>query len=78
MNTPLNNLFRPEQTVTSLVTVRRRLAAGRYEVEDVAGRLQAVEADAAEFFPVGVEVVVQNGRIVGSGYQLGRHRVVAV
>lgn len=78
MNEALKNIFAPAATVTSCVTVRRRIAAGQYEVEDSSGRLTVVAADAEVLWPATVSVVVQNGRIVGPGHRLGKHRVVAV
>lgn len=53
------------QVVTSYVKVVQRLSGGRYEVEDDVGRLQVARAENDSFWPPGVSVVVQNGRITG-------------
>ena len=76
MKEALRNIFEPRSTVTAYATIRARLSANRYEIEDQAGRIGYAES--ADFYPVGVSVVVQNGRIVGAGSRAGTHRVYDV
>jgi hypothetical protein len=60
----LDNLFAPPQPQAIVATVQRRVAPGRYELVDDAGRrLQAV---AAALWPPGARVTVQGGRIIAA------------
>jgi len=72
----LKNIFRPEATRTGYARIVRRLSSTRYEVEDGAGRKRFVEA--TDFYPAGVSVIVQDGRIIGSGTAAGKHRTYEV
>jgi len=78
MREALENIFKPQVTVTSFVTVIERLSPTRYEVTDIAGRTQTAETGEDEFYPPGVRVVVQNGRIIGLGHRAGNHRIYEV
>lgn len=72
----LDNIFRSPATVTIYATVSARISATRYEITDQNGRVSYAESP--DWWPVGVAVVVQNGRIVGRGTLAGSHRVYEV
>lgn len=78
MRNELDNIFAPKATVTKLVTIVKRIGPGRYEVEDGAGRRSVVTSSGNELWPKASKVVVQNERISGPGYRLGKHKTVEV
>lgn len=71
----LKQIFDPDKPRTSYARIKKRIAPGRYEVEDDCGRVTVTECGLTEFFPVGVQVIVQSGRIVGRGSMSGAHKV---
>ena len=73
---PLKNIFAPGGTVTSYCLVLQRRSSTRYDVIDATGR--TTFADSTDFYPPGVGVVVQNGRIIGRGSAAGKHKFYEV
>lgn len=71
----LKNIFEPDKPRTSYARVVRRVSAGRYELEDDCGRLSVAECGLTDFYPAGVSVIVQSGRIIGRGSRSGSHTV---
>lgn len=76
MKEALQNLFGNRETVTVYATVSARISSTRYEVTDIARRISYAEA--TDFYPTGVSVVIQDGRIVGPGSRAGKHRIYEV
>jgi len=76
MKEALQNIFGSRETITSYATVSARISSTRYEVTDIAGRVSYAEA--TDFYPIGVSVVIQDGRIVGPGTRAGKHRIYEV
>ncbi len=74
----LDNLFRQQQPVSWYGVILQRLARTRYELEDMTGRVRYADADPAAFYPAGAKVIVQNGRIIGSGQLAGNHKIFDV
>lgn len=65
MKGALKNIFKKETTTTFTATIKGVLSQGRVEVLDAVGRCHVVDVDSNVFYPKGVSVVVQNGRVVG-------------
>lgn len=74
----LDNIFAERGDVTFFASVERRLSSTSYEVVDHAGRKSSAMVTGGAFYPKGVRVMVQNGRIIGSGRRGGKHRVYRV
>lgn len=79
MKDALENIFGKRGDVTSFVTIVKRLSATSYEVEeDYTKRKATVQVDKDKFYPKGVSVRVQNGRIEGTGRRAGKHKTYEV
>lgn len=72
----LKNIFKPEQAQTSYCTVVQRVNGVRYKLTDETGR--TVYAESTDYYPAGVAVLVNAGRITGRGNLAGTHRIYEV
>lgn len=75
----LKNLFREEEPITWFGTVVKRISRQRYDVQELGSdKVVTVDCDPALFYPPGAQVIVENGRIIGSGQLQGEHRIYEV
>lgn len=72
----LKNIFEPGKTTTGYCRVVRRLSTTKYEVTDATGRVKFAES--TDFYPAGVSVIIQDGRIIGRGSAAGKHKTYEV
>jgi len=72
----INNLF-TKKTGNQYASVTRILSAARCEVTDTALRVYPVDSGGMSY-PIGTNVVINNGRIIGAGRMAANQKIFEV